>query len=33
MAQFSANHNGMTWDQGIVAKPEEVQEVLAASWQ
>ena len=31
MAQFSANHNGLTWDQGIVAKPEEVQEVLTAS--
>jgi len=33
MAQFSANHNGMTWDQGIAQKPEEVQTVLAASWQ
>jgi len=33
MAQFSANHNGLTWDQGIAQKPQEVQEVLAASWQ
>jgi len=24
---------GLTWDQRIVAKPLEVQEVLAASWQ
>jgi hypothetical protein len=33
MAQFSANNNGMTWDQGIAQKPEEVQTVLAANWQ
>jgi hypothetical protein len=33
MAQFSASNNGMTWDQGIAQKPEEVQTVLATSWQ
>ena len=33
MAGFTADNNGMTWDQGIVAKPEEVQTVLAGSWQ
>ena len=33
MAGFTDNNNGMTWDQGIAAKPEEVQEVLAGSWQ
>jgi hypothetical protein len=33
MAGFTTNNNGMTWDQGIVAKPEEVQAVVAASWQ
>jgi hypothetical protein len=33
MAGFSANNNGMTWDQGLAAKPEEVQAVVAASWQ
>jgi hypothetical protein len=33
MAQFSANNNGLTWDQGIAQKPQEVQEVLAANWQ
>jgi len=32
MAGFTTD-TGMTWDQGIVAKPLEVQEVLAASWQ
>jgi Ca2+-binding RTX toxin-like protein len=33
MAGFTAGNNGMTWDQGIAAKPEEVQAVLAANWQ
>ena len=33
MAGFTTNNNGMTWDQGIAAKPEEVQAVIAASWQ
>jgi hypothetical protein len=33
MASFTSNNNGMAWDQGIAAKPLEVQEVLAASWQ
>jgi Ca2+-binding RTX toxin-like protein len=33
MAGFSAANEGMTWDAGIDAKPLEVQEVLAASWQ
>jgi hypothetical protein len=33
MAGFTADNNGMAWDQGIVAKPEEVAAVLAASWQ
>ena len=33
MASFTSNNNGMAWDQGIAAKPEEVQAVLAASWQ
>ena len=33
MAGFSANNNGMTWDQGLAAKPEDVQAVVAASWQ
>ena len=32
MAGFSSN-NGMTWDQGTTAKPEEVAAVVAASWQ
>jgi len=32
MAQFSASNNGLTWDQDIAQKPQEVQEVLAASW-
>jgi hypothetical protein len=32
MAGFSTD-NGMTWDQGLAAKPEEVQAVIAASWQ
>ena len=32
MAGFSSD-NGMTWDQGLAAKPEEVQAVVAASWQ
>lgn len=32
MAGFSSD-NGMTWDQGIAAKPEEVQAVVAGSWQ
>ena len=33
MAVFTRSNNGMTWDGGIAAKPEEVQAVLAASWQ
>jgi hypothetical protein len=32
MAGFSSD-NGMTWDQGLAAKPEEAQAVVAASWQ
>jgi hypothetical protein len=33
MASFTSTNNGMAWDAGIAAKPLEVQEVLAASWQ
>jgi len=33
MAGFSASNNGMTWDQAIDQQPQEVQTVLAASWQ
>jgi len=33
MASFTTNNNGMTWDAGIAAKPEEVAAVVAASWQ
>ncbi len=33
MASFTSNNNGMAWDQGIAAKPEEVAAVVAASWQ
>ena len=32
MAGFT-QQTGLTWDQGIAQKPEEVQTVLAASWQ
>ena len=32
MAQFSAD-NGMTWDQAIDQRPQDVQTILAASWQ
>jgi uncharacterized repeat protein (TIGR01451 family) len=32
MAGFSSD-NGMAWDQGLAAKPEEVAAVVAASWQ
>jgi Ca2+-binding RTX toxin-like protein len=32
MASYSAN-NGLTWDQAIDQRPEEVKAVLAASWQ
>ena len=32
MAGFSSD-NGMTCDQGLAAKPEEVQAVVAAGWQ
>ncbi len=32
MAGFSSD-NGMTWDQGLAAKPDEVGAVVAASWQ
>ncbi|MBI3777980.1 MAG: hypothetical protein HY274_03540, partial [Gammaproteobacteria bacterium] len=33
MAQFSASHGGITWDQAIDQNPTEVQAVLAAYWQ
>ncbi len=33
MAQFSADHGGITWDQAIDQNPNEVQAVLAAYWQ
>jgi Ca2+-binding RTX toxin-like protein len=33
MAQFSANNNGMTWDQAIDQQPQNVQTILASSWQ
>jgi hypothetical protein len=33
MAAFTTANNGMAWDQGIASKPEEVQAVIAASWQ
>jgi len=33
MAQFSASHGGITWDQAIDQNPTEVQAVIAAYWQ
>ncbi|MBL8072970.1 MAG: putative Ig domain-containing protein [Nitrospira sp.] len=32
MASFS-QQSGLTWDQGIVQRPQDVQAILAASWQ
>ena len=33
MAQFSANNGGITWDQAIDQRPQDVETVLAAYWQ
>ncbi|MDO8706072.1 MAG: calcium-binding protein, partial [Sulfuricaulis sp.] len=33
MAQFSANNGGITWDQAIDQRPQDVQAVLAVYWQ
>ena len=33
MAQFSATHGGITWDQAIDQQPSDVQAILAAYWQ
>ncbi len=33
MASFSANHEGMSWDNAITQDPNEVQAVIAAYWQ
>ena len=33
MASFSQQNNGITWDQAIDQQPQNVQAVLAASWQ
>jgi len=33
MATFSASHGGLSWDQAIQDRPDEVQTVLAAYWQ
>jgi Ca2+-binding RTX toxin-like protein len=33
MAQFSADNGGITWDQAIDQRPQEVAAVLAAYWQ
>ena len=33
MAQFSATHGGITWDQAIDQNPNDVQSVIAAYWQ
>jgi Ca2+-binding RTX toxin-like protein len=33
MAQFSANNGGMTWDQAIDQRPDDVLQVIAAHWQ
>jgi Ca2+-binding RTX toxin-like protein len=33
MATFSANNGGITWDQAIVERPEEVQSIISAYWQ
>jgi hypothetical protein len=32
MASFTTQ-TGLTWEQGIVQQPQDVQAVLAASWQ
>ena len=32
MASFSASHGGISWDQAIQDRPDEVQAVLAAHW-
>jgi Ca2+-binding RTX toxin-like protein len=33
MAQFSADNGGITWDQAIDQRPEDMQAILAAYWQ
>jgi len=33
MATFSASHGGISWDQAVQDRPDEVQTVLAAYWQ
>ncbi|MDO8703727.1 MAG: calcium-binding protein [Sulfuricaulis sp.] len=33
MAQFGANNGGLSWDQAIDQRPNEVQTILAAYWQ
>ncbi|MBI3896877.1 MAG: putative Ig domain-containing protein [Gammaproteobacteria bacterium] len=32
MASFSASHGGITWDQAIDQRPQEVESVIAAYW-
>lgn len=32
MAQFSASHGGITWDQAIDQNPNEVQTIVASYW-
>jgi hypothetical protein len=33
MATLSQQNNGMTWDQAIDQRPQDVQAILAANWQ
>jgi Ca2+-binding RTX toxin-like protein len=33
MAQFGADNGGITWDQAIDQRPQDVQQILAANWQ
>lgn len=33
MATFSANNGGITWEQAIDTRPQDVQAVIAAYWQ
>jgi len=32
MATFSAQNGGITWDQAIDQRPDDVQAILAANW-
>jgi len=33
MATFGANNGGLTWDQAIAQRPDEVQAIISAYWQ